>query len=87
MKIKTHRTPKIQKQTQQIFNSLKKNYKQKNSQTYVQHTIEDHQLNAYVKPHKEDMPIRSVINNTEATSHKTAEFLKNNLKIIQLFTK
>jgi len=34
-------------------------------------------INAYLKTHKEDMLIRPVINNTQAHSHKIANFLKN----------
>ena len=32
-------------------------------------------LNAYIKTHKEDQPIRPVINNMQAPSYKAAKFL------------
>ena len=33
------------------------------------------QLNIYIKMHKEDQPIRPVINNTQAPSYKTAKHM------------
>ena len=37
-------------------------------------------LNAYIKTHKEDQPIRPVINNMQAPSYKAAKFLNRKLQ-------
>jgi hypothetical protein len=39
-------------------------------------------LNAYVKTHKDNQPIRPVINNTQAPSYKIARFINKSLKSI-----
>jgi glutamate/tyrosine decarboxylase-like PLP-dependent enzyme len=37
-------------------------------------------INAYIKTHKEDEPIRPVIDNTQAPTYKIAKFLNNKIK-------
>jgi hypothetical protein len=37
-------------------------------------------INAYIKTHKENKPIRPVIDNTQAPSYKIAKFLNNRMK-------
>jgi hypothetical protein len=37
-------------------------------------------INAYIKTHKENEPIRPVIDNTQAPSYKIAKFLNNKIK-------
>jgi hypothetical protein len=37
-------------------------------------------INAYIKKHKENKPIRPVIDNTQAPSYKIAKFLNNRIK-------
>jgi len=41
-------------------------------------------LNAYVKTHKESMPIRPVVNNTQAPSHRIAKFINTKLQNLEL---
>ena len=41
-------------------------------------------LNAYVKIHKESMPIRPVVNNTQAPSHRIAKFINTKLQSLEL---
>jgi len=37
-------------------------------------------INAYIKTHKENKPLRSVIDNTQAPSHKIAKYLNSRIK-------
>ena len=37
-------------------------------------------LNIYIKTHKENEPIRPVINNTQAPSYKTAKYLNKKIR-------
>jgi thermostable 8-oxoguanine DNA glycosylase len=37
-------------------------------------------LNAYIKTHKQDEPIRPVVNNIQAPSYKSAKFLNKSYK-------
>ena len=41
-------------------------------------------LNALIKTHKENMPIRPVVNNTQAPSHKIAKLLNTKLKNMEI---
>jgi len=41
-------------------------------------------LNVVIKTHKEDMPIRPVVNNTRAPSHKITKFLNTRLKNMEI---
>ena len=37
-------------------------------------------LNVYIKTHKENKPIRPIVNNTHAPAYKTAKYLNKKLK-------
>ena len=41
-------------------------------------------LNAYVKTHTESMPIRPVVNNTQAPPHRIAKFINTKLQNLEL---
>jgi len=41
-------------------------------------------LNVVIKTHKEEMPIRPVVNKTHAPSHKIAKFLNTRLKNMEI---
>ena len=41
-------------------------------------------LNALIKTHKENMPIKPVVNNTQAPSHKIAKLLNTKLKNMEI---
>jgi len=43
------------------------------------------QLNAYIKTHKDNAPIRPVINHTQAPSHKLARHLNKKLRGLLLY--
>ena len=44
-------------------------------------------LNAYIQTHKQDRPIRPVINNIPTPSYKTAKLLNKKTPTISKFTK
>jgi len=68
-------TDKYQKQIQLALQRCK-NITEKRAHKYLMNTKpKTPQLNAYIKTHKDNPPIRPVINHTQALSHKLARHL------------
>ena len=77
--INRNSTDKYQKQTQQTLQKCKLKIEKKNTQISDEYKTQGPQLNAYVKTHKDNAPIRPAINHTQAPSHKLARHLNKRL--------
>jgi hypothetical protein len=70
-------TEKFQKQLQQIIPKCNKIIDQQQKKHLMQIKPQPPTMNALIKIHKENEPIRPVINNIQAPSYKIAKFLNN----------
>ena len=82
--IKKDPTTKYHKETQQAIQRCNLIICKRTHKFLTNTQAKAPKLNAHIKTHKDGMPIRPVINNTHAPSHRLAKFLNNKLKNTQI---
>jgi len=80
IEVKKDPTETYQKQIQRIIQKSKDIIDRNKSKYMLNIKPTAPEINAYIKTHKDNNPIRPVIDNTQALSYKIAKFLKGRLK-------
>jgi hypothetical protein len=85
IQLNKHPTDSFQKQVQQIIQKCNAIIDENQHKYLLQMTPMAPQLNALIKIHKEDKPVKPVINNIRAPSYKIAKYINKKLnQLIQL---